>query len=786
MEVPMKKHMKRIFALALAAALLTAQVAHASMALGSELMERDVALADGVTLSVNSLWSASKSDLRTEHYVTYTPGSGVTPMIYSGSYVASLNTVSAAAAAVEAQGYRVIAAINGGLFNTDGTIVGMLMTDGVLRSLDVANYTLVGVKSDGTFFLDESEITKAVSWHLPDGTEHTETLAGFNAYRNSNYLGGLYLYNNDFSSKVNASGDTVSVILRPISSGTLTMNSSLPLEVVSVTDTFAGDAFNGAIPEGCYMLYAQSQASESLLDSLRALVPGQQLTVSVDDVSSQWNDAVYGISAMYTLLQDGQIVSGLSTAANPYTALGFKADGTVVLYTIDGRRSGYSVGAAYSQVAQRLQELGCVTAVALDGGGSTTIGATLPGSDSFSVLNTPSGGSQRQVNNTILLVAPARSTGSLAGYYVDGGRLVLAGSSLAVTASPYDTAGAPLTGSTPSWIASGGSITGDGLTAIYTAGTSAGLYQITASGGGGQGTLPIRVVDKLSSLSVSQEGSSAAVTSLILSPGDVVELTASGRWYNLPVSFADEDVTWSIEGPIGAINGIGKFTAGNDNASGAILASAGGVTVRIPVTVSRGDPFTDMGGHWAADYVTQLYKLNITVGTQLPDGTYVFNPNAPMTRGELLIFLTRLLGVDPSLYSDVELPFADAASIPDWMLPYVKAMYALQVFQGSSDGVTLTANVSTYVDRQSTMTMIGRVLAGSDSCDLSIFMDADKVSSWASPYVQTLVARGVVGGNEGYLSPTANIDRASAAKILVMVYDMEKVTLTPISTEPAG
>ncbi len=44
------------------------------------------------------------------------------------------------------------------------------------------------------------------------------------------------------------------------------------------------------------------------------------------------------------------------------------------MYTIDGRQSGYSIGATLTQVAERMVELGCVTALSLDGGGSTAIG----------------------------------------------------------------------------------------------------------------------------------------------------------------------------------------------------------------------------------------------------------------------------------------------------------------------------------------------------------------------------------------------------------------------------
>lgn len=811
----MKKTLRRLCALALVCALVLSmgQTAFASEALGSELVYRTVELADGVSLTTGSLWSASKSDLRTEHFVTYTPGGDVSPMVFSGAYVASRNTVAQAAAEMEAQGYRVAAALNGGFFNSDGTIVGMLMTDGVLRSLDVANYTLIGFTGDGRVFVDESSLTKTVSWTKWDGQSVNRTLAGFNAYRNSSALGGLYLYNKDFSSRVSGDGArTVTVILRPVAGedssryengvfpwgeddmaddGVLTMNDTLTLEVLSVTDTPAGESFDGNIPEGCYMLYAGDHNNEALLNELLELLPGDPVTVSVGGVSEQWDDAVYGISAITVLLRNGQIVSGVNSKdANPYTALGIKEDGTVIFYTIDGRRSGYSVGATYAQVAQRLQELGCVTAVALDGGGSTAMGATLPGSEKFTLVNRPS--ETRAVNNSILLVLPdAVPDGDLTGYYLTSDtQVVLTGASLEVAATPYDGMGYPMGSDAPAWSSVGGEVAAkgpaegelanDGLTAVYTAGDVAGTYEVFAQTNRGRvsGYLPVRVVDKLSSLTVTLESNGDKVGTLLLSPGNTVDLTAKGIWWNLPVAMDDSNVVWTADEAIGTIDETGRFVAGGNNARGVITATAGGITVTIDVAVDRGDPFTDMDGHWASNYVTRLYKLGITSGIRREDGTYIFNPSGKLSRGELLVFIARLLKVDLSLYEDVELPFADADTIPDWVLPSVKAMYALQVFEGSANGGQLTANVGQLVDRQSAMVMLGRILSSTASVDLSDFADGASVSDWAAEQVKKLVALGVVEGSGGYLSPMVTIDRASAAKLLTEVYDLDKAPLT--------
>jgi hypothetical protein len=58
---------------------------------------------------------------------------------------------------------------------------------------------------------------------------------------------------------------------------------------------------------------------------------------------------------------------------NPRTLAGVKADGTILLVTVDGRQPGYSVGASFEESAQIMKSLGAIDAVNLDGGGSTTM-----------------------------------------------------------------------------------------------------------------------------------------------------------------------------------------------------------------------------------------------------------------------------------------------------------------------------------------------------------------------------------------------------------------------------
>ena len=61
-----------------------------------------------------------------------------------------------------------------------------------------------------------------------------------------------------------------------------------------------------------------------------------------------------------------------SQGANPRTAIGQRADGSILLLTIDGRQ-GLQMGATIGDVQKVMQDQGAVNAVNLDGGASTTL-----------------------------------------------------------------------------------------------------------------------------------------------------------------------------------------------------------------------------------------------------------------------------------------------------------------------------------------------------------------------------------------------------------------------------
>ena len=115
-----------------------------------------------------------------------------------------------------------------------------------------------------------------------------------------------------------------------------------------------------------------------------------------------------------TLVKDGEIC--ITASSNYYTnrasrtAVGITKTGKVVFMVLDGRQEPWSCGGSMEEIAQIMLEAGCVHAINLDGGGSTTYVARQAGDEELSVVSRPSDGVQRSVSTTLMMVSTAPSS----------------------------------------------------------------------------------------------------------------------------------------------------------------------------------------------------------------------------------------------------------------------------------------------------------------------------------------------------------------------------------------
>ncbi|MBR6359855.1 MAG: phosphodiester glycosidase family protein, partial [Lachnospiraceae bacterium] len=115
------------------------------------------------------------------------------------------------------------------------------------------------------------------------------------------------------------------------------------------------------------------------------------------------------------MLVNGEIPTGFEGAyyvgKEPRTAVGIKADGSVVMFVGDGCQYPKSSGLTIYELAKMMKALGCVTALNLDGGGSSTFATEREGSNELLVHNSPSDGVEREVSSSLFVFSTAKSDG---------------------------------------------------------------------------------------------------------------------------------------------------------------------------------------------------------------------------------------------------------------------------------------------------------------------------------------------------------------------------------------
>ena len=566
--------LRKLISAALAAAMLISPLtAYASDALGHDLAATGTALHAGTELADGTFWSDTYSDLRQENYVVYTPNERVTPVVTYGDTTRSLTSTLSAAKALEEQGWRVVAGVNGDYYGTQhGVPLGSTMVNGELRNMNGDPYYAVGFRADGTAVIGDPQLTMTAFVNGGDGFE----VFAFNHVRQTEY--GIFLYDSRFNDRGTTGTSEAGVdVICSAADGALTIGGAMTLLVEEVlpeaTDTVVG--------EGKYILTANRKAYDYYTAALLALQPGDEVTLQVTSGAGEaWNDVVNLIGAPELLVEDGAVRSGLPTGSAPRTAIGQKADGSLVFYTIDGRKAGYSIGASLTAVGMRLVELGCVTAVALDGGGSTTLVATMPNEWGAGVVNTPSEGGVRAVSNHVFLVAPNTASGRLDHIYLSPiGTKALPGAQVALTANAIDTNYIPMSARI-TVRSDKGSVSGNLLTMPANTGT----VTVTASYNGKSATAAVEAMLP-ESIVVKRNGT--AITSLTLAPNSDAGLTAQGIVDHLPLVGDNSCFDWTFEGD--GVTFDPKFQtlrAGGDAGTGTLTVSVGDRSVSIPVTVA--------------------------------------------------------------------------------------------------------------------------------------------------------------------------------------------------------
>lgn len=738
---------------------------------GEQKFQTSTQILDGLTYR-NTVTENNGS--RVESFsLELSPDSAVYPILGQGSgFVYGVGNINRAISIAQQAGRHVVAAVNSDFFSmSSGVPIGIVVEDGVYKSSgDGENAMLI---TDGRVSVMGHP---QVSLSLTNQRTGDEVVPRYFNKQRSDY-GGMYLLTQDFSA-ISSRSDSAGwyVRMKLVDSGAkLTVNSSLTLEVIELLRSDQSIV----IGEDEYVLTAADQSGYGeVFDAFQTGDRVTLTTVCADPALSaaQWAGGVGDIMIQDGALTDSSTWVYATDGRQPRTAMGMKADGTLVLYATDGRQSGYSIGLSQKDLAQELLAQGCLWAVNLDGGGSTSVSVWLPGQSGPKVQNRPSGGSLRSCATYLLLVTDQTGSGVAQRLALpEDGQVVLTGSKLTLSQPTALDDGLNLisTDLSDATVTARNSLgVLDGF--VYTAGGQIGVEDLGLRSGWLDGSATLYVVDRLTALTVTRAGSAEALTSLRLKPGEQVQLAVSGSYWGRAALRDWSGVTCAIEGDIGSIDANGVFTAAQMPASGSITVSAGGLTQTIQVTMSN--VHNDVPPeHWAYAAVEYCYEHGIVSGVSSTE----FGGGINISRGDFMLMIHSALGrpaaSGPCTFIDV----------PQESYYYSALAWAQEVglAAGGGDGTyaptaPITREQAFTILRQA-LPFLGKSCPDAELFVLDAFIDKDLIADYAKGHVATLVSQGIVSGNGMGINPQGCLTRAEMAAILY-----KSIIFTPITDLP--
>lgn len=490
----------------------------------------------------------------------------------------------------EALGGRVVAGVNGDFFSSVGVPSGLQITDGEIITSPSSIKTMLLVLPNGRVKIEDS-VTMTATVTAPDGEKLALNM--INRSRIPSHDNHAFLFTPRYGSSTRTPEGGVEVVLETASpNDRLTAGQRIPARVESVLDTN-----DTAIAEGRFVLSASGPKADWVREHLSAGAK-VHIDVSFDKGVNKARQVISGNSTLgKVLLKDGEIPAELldpsdknNTDRHPRTMVGTK-DGKLFVVVVDGRLPGHSGGITLEEGARYLKSLGADQAINIDGGGSSTYYARLPGDSHPSLLNRTSDGPERAVGNSLMIFtkAPESKLASLivqtedfTGPWLNSPIRMAPGSWVKLKVQGLDRHYNPVQvrADELSWSVEGdiGSIEADGT---FTAGLSAASGRITVHSGKVSASAEVTVTDRLARLE--------------LSPGDFVMESGTAMPMSVKaygedggqINLSPEKVSWSVDPAVGTIGADGVLTAATGEAAGTITARYDSLTGEARVWIGK-------------------------------------------------------------------------------------------------------------------------------------------------------------------------------------------------------
>ncbi len=529
-------------------------------------------IGSGTTYSRQEGYNAN--GLQKASILTYMPNSAVSPIgVRSGNqFYGSRLSLSQAAASLSERGYDVLGGINADFFSfSDGVPTGLFIDNGrVITSTDWE--AAVGFMPDGSAIIGDPITNIVVS-----GDSGRIAVFDYNKTRTDR---GLVLLDRYYSNSTHFASAGQSIIMEYDDFSTLKIGQPITLTVV---DKVAGsDSF--AIGENQMILSRRDDCTSMPWVDFQI---GEKITINFETNDARWGDVLYAVGGKKLMLNGNVTTNGIDSgsSATARSAVGVKNDGSVVIYEVDGLNSSYSKGLTAKQLADELTGLGCVSAVALDGGGSSALTVKNPSAGKTATVTRPSDGSERRCSTFIFLINNASPDGIPAYLHLEPStHYVLPGGTVDFTVTALDNSyNKTTTAETITYSASAGSA----VAGKYTAPLEPGSVKVNAAAGNAAGSMDLFVTDEPTAMSLLKDGK--AVSSLSMQAGDTAQIDAVVYRNGISIASLNSQMVWSVSDNIGTVSADGLFTA-TRSGTGKINVSCYGVSKSVSVSIGMGEP----------------------------------------------------------------------------------------------------------------------------------------------------------------------------------------------------
>jgi hypothetical protein len=236
---------------------------------------------------------------------------------------------------------------------------------------------------------------------------------------------------------------------------------------------------------------------------------------------------------------------------------------------------------------------------------------------------------------------------------------------------------------------------------------------------------------------------------------------------------------WTSEGTAVVVNGMLVYTTNHlTYFAFQVIPGAQAMGSEQPAQLAQTIAgFTDIAGHWAQDYISQIAGLGIVSGKS--EG--IFAPNDAITRAELTKIAVKAFGINvPTEVTSTTFVDVDVTA---WYAPYIAAAKDAGIVNGyegnvfSPNGLVNRAEALKILLEAAKLTGVEENYqtnyASKEGYTTVGFPDA-LIGEWFAKYVAYAKDNSIVGGYaDGTFGPGNNITRAEVAKIIVKILDMK-------------